>query len=207
MECVHGQLARSCTLCELESEIERLKAELDEGYEINRATMTTLTRVIEERNKWASKCGSARGELAALKQASDGRITPFNTLNAASNIKTQPQVNEPVGYITHSGMSAYINAGLNLDDDTPLYLHPAPSDRDAWQPIETAPKDETVIILGLPAIGVLRDASSRRVYEGRWHSDQQTFTSVNGFILLTGATHWMPLPAAPAIDAAMEGGK
>ena len=36
---------------------------------------------------------------------------------------------EPVGYVTNSGLSAVFNLGVNLDDDTPLYTHPAPS----WQ--------------------------------------------------------------------------
>jgi len=64
-----------------------------------------------------------------------------------------------------------------------------------WQPIETAPKDG-VVLLCLPIFGAIREGD-RRVYEGRWHNEQDTFTSVNGFILLTGATHWMPLPSAP----------
>lgn len=66
-----------------------------------------------------------------------------------------------------------------------------------WQPIETAPKDKTVILLGLPKVGALKEEDARRVYEGRWNEIQETFTSVNGFILLSVATHWMPLPEPP----------
>ena len=66
-----------------------------------------------------------------------------------------------------------------------------------WQPIENAPVCGEVILLCMPKIGAMRDSSVRRVYEGLWNESQCTFTSVNGFILLTGATHWMPLPAAP----------
>lgn len=69
-----------------------------------------------------------------------------------------------------------------------------------WQPIETAPKDETVILLALPKAGALKEEGARRVYEGRWNTLQQTFTGVNGFILLCGATHWMPLPDPPTPD-------
>lgn len=68
---------------------------------------------------------------------------------------------------------------------------------DEWQPIETAPRDGTVILLGCPAVGAMKDPGSRRVYEGLWHGGQKTFTSVNGFLLLTVATHWMPLPSPP----------
>lgn len=63
-----------------------------------------------------------------------------------------------------------------------------------WQPIETAPKDESVILLSLPKVGALKDEGARRVFEGRWNYNQQTFTSVNGFIIHDVATHWMPLP-------------
>ena len=66
-----------------------------------------------------------------------------------------------------------------------------------WLPIESAPRDESVILLGLPKVGALKDEDARRVYEGRWNKIQSTFTSVNGFILLSVATHWMPLPEAP----------
>jgi hypothetical protein len=38
---------------------------------------------------------------------------------------------------------------------------------------------------------------SRRVYEGKWNYEQQTWTSVNGFLVHTAATHWMPLPPPP----------
>ena len=62
-----------------------------------------------------------------------------------------------------------------------------------WQPIEDAPRDGTVILLGyLPNSRIYR-----HVYEGRWHEGQQTWSSVNGFILHTEATHWMPLPPPP----------
>jgi hypothetical protein len=75
-------------------------------------------------------------------------------------------------------------------------LPPAPEPVAGWQPIDSAPKD-AILLLGLPAVGALRDPSSRRVYEGRWNEEQQTWTSVNGFIVLTGATHWQALPSAP----------
>jgi len=64
-----------------------------------------------------------------------------------------------------------------------------------WMPIETAPKDESVIILGFTPHP--RMEGSRRVFEGRWNFAQQTWTSVNGFLLFTGATDWMPLPPPP----------
>jgi len=71
-----------------------------------------------------------------------------------------------------------------------------------WEPIETAPKDRlpngdpAVILLGLPAIGALKHGG-RRVYEGCWSYNQGMFASVDGYLVLSAATHWMPLPTAP----------
>ena len=59
-----------------------------------------------------------------------------------------------------------------------------------WRPISEAPKDK-VILLGLPLSGNIKEWD-RRVYEGRWHKEKSTWTSVNGFLLLGVATHWMP---------------
>jgi hypothetical protein len=69
-------------------------------------------------------------------------------------------------------------------------------DASRWRPIETAPNDGSVILLGFtphPRLG-----GARRVYEGRWNEGQEKWTSTNGFLALTGASHWMPLPAGPA---------
>lgn len=66
-----------------------------------------------------------------------------------------------------------------------------------WLPIETAPKDQSVILLALPKVGALKEKDARRVFEGRWNEIQETFTSVNGFIVLDIATYWMPLPDPP----------
>lgn len=64
-----------------------------------------------------------------------------------------------------------------------------------WLPIETAPKD-CVMLIAMPIMGAIRE-NDRRVYEARWDECQQTWTSVNGFLLFTGASHWMPLPEPP----------
>lgn len=70
-----------------------------------------------------------------------------------------------------------------------------------WQPIESAPKDGTVIDLWCRAPGL--SAGPARVpdcwySDGRWwrydneHGDDQCRSRVHN------ATHWMPLPAPPA---------
>ena len=86
-----------------------------------------------------------------------------------------------------------IDIGIQIDKDRIRELEAMAT----WQPIESAPVCGEVILLCMPKIGAMRDSSVRRVYEGLWNESQCTFTSVNGFILLTGATHWMPLPPPP----------
>lgn len=65
---------------------------------------------------------------------------------------------------------------------TKLYTHPSPSDaRDAgWQPIETAPADEEVLLFS---------KANQRWFIGRW-ADYHRYNSPQ-------ITHWAPRPAAP----------
>jgi hypothetical protein len=103
---------------------------------------------------------------------------------------------EQIGHYAgeHKDGADLVSLYRDIPKGTPLFTAP-PARVDGWQPIETAPKDQ-VILLGLPVAGNLHE-DDRRVYEGRWHEAQQAWTSVNGFILFTGATHWMPLPPVP----------
>lgn len=57
-----------------------------------------------------------------------------------------------------------------------------------WQPIETAPKDGTEILL----------FDRGQICHGYWGGDfHNTFLMVRGVGFADGATHWMPLPSAP----------
>jgi hypothetical protein len=56
-----------------------------------------------------------------------------------------------------------------------------------WQPIETAPKDGTAVIVYCPAKGV---------HVGNRRSDRVGWYSVRGAYLCK-PTHWMPLPPPP----------
>lgn len=73
---------------------------------------------------------------------------------------------------------------------------------DPWRPIETAPKDETAVLLG--------ERTWSRAYEGRWMQGNLTtvigagrpitrregwWLSCNG--TLAEPTHWQPLPEPP----------
>lgn len=63
-----------------------------------------------------------------------------------------------------------------------------------WQPIETAPKDETVLLFW-PASYVGAYVTGRRYRDGGpWK------TNIDGLIETAGGrgpTHWMPLPTPP----------
>lgn len=61
-----------------------------------------------------------------------------------------------------------------------------------WQPIETAPKDETRIILGRWSEWL----GSMEAWDGRWSSWGDVWTH-KGRTNEMSPTHWMPLPEPP----------
>jgi hypothetical protein len=59
---------------------------------------------------------------------------------------------------------------------------------EAWQPIETAPKDTNVLMF---------DANDRDIGEAFFdHAESDCWVWANG-LLVVDPTHWMPLPATP----------
>ncbi len=65
-----------------------------------------------------------------------------------------------------------------------------------WKPIETAPKDETGLLLYVPIESFIFVASAywNKHYK-EWHLAWTGLT--NKPIKVTGATHWMPFPDPP----------
>ncbi len=68
--------------------------------------------------------------------------------------------------------------------------HPQEAETPPWQPIETAPKDGTMILAIEP-----KNKQRRLVV---YHEDWCMWLSVPGRIQVR-ATHWMPLPAPPVV--------
>lgn len=70
---------------------------------------------------------------------------------------------------------------------------------DGWQPIETAPKDGTVILAW--SVGQSEDSETQLIfwYDDPDYPDEPPYWCVNyeGHSNLV-PTHWMPLPGAPA---------
>jgi hypothetical protein len=73
-----------------------------------------------------------------------------------------------------------------------LLATPAPAAGTTWQPIETAPKDETPILGFVPSYHRGKGGISVILWmEGAWY---------DGRAFETEPTHWMPLPAPPALS-------
>ncbi len=70
-----------------------------------------------------------------------------------------------------------------------------------WQPIETAPKEDGVLVLLHPSRCWSEDANSD-CEVGYWDDDMQDWLSASGSSAedYTGPTHWMPLPPSPKAD-------
>lgn len=81
-----------------------------------------------------------------------------------------------------------------------------------WQPIETAPKDGTVIDLWHEEFDRQADmywgkpehccGEYGQYCDSDWHSEPEGWvcSAVNQAIFADGYTHWMPLPAPPKQD-------
>lgn len=142
----------------------------------------------------AQRIADLETKVATLKRLHDAVVAERDELRARLD---EIEVQEPVAWATSSFMAFRTagerSLGIFPGCTTPLYARPVPAIQDGWQPIKDAPKDQ-VILLAFPRPNSRLD---RFVYEGRWHADQETWTGVSGFLVLTGVTHWMPFPAAP----------
>ena len=65
---------------------------------------------------------------------------------------------------------------------------------EGWQPIATAPKDETRVLL-------YRGDWMESVAVGWWSRSEETWIIAGGATsVFARATHWMPLPAGPEVQ-------
>lgn len=104
-------------------------------------------------------------------------------------------------------------------------LQPDPDARQAdlaktWQPIETAPKDGTRVMLwrGFISHGEWSEMIIAEWHDGEWlwpdprenpstHGEWTDYDLIDGYGDASGPTHWMPLPTPPADLAAKIGGE
>ena len=74
----------------------------------------------------------------------------------------------------------------------------------AWQPIETAPKDGTILVFGQPSDlemdgAILVSYKGPAIYSAAWDEIDEAFCLSGGSWLgpFVEPTHWMPLPKPP----------
>ena len=68
---------------------------------------------------------------------------------------------------------------------------------DGWQPIETAPKDGTMVLL----YGEPYNSAGEKIYVGQWDKDSFCFWfDCCSYGPECKATHWMPLPPPPEVE-------
>jgi hypothetical protein len=132
------------------------------------------------------------------------------TDNQINDLAALAQGAEPVARVNNDGF--IVETGLGLAPGTLLYAGPAPKAGE-WQPIETAPKDGTRILLGGGAWGDDWRDSAPAVMVGWWEVPRRydafwnTCAAEAGYSMFPyeSPTHWMPLPAAPAAATEREG--
>lgn len=91
---------------------------------------------------------------------------------------------------------------LDAGFEPPFTAAPAPQAQHplSWQPIETAPKDGTDILLYFGAWGWIRGNWDSQLHHGKpkpyWTNDRLRYLGVTE-TRANQPTHWMPIPPAP----------
>lgn len=72
-----------------------------------------------------------------------------------------------------------------------------------WQPIESAPKDQTILVFGTWAGEINGTDNKLGIYVARWARSTDYFgydwsvTGTDAYAAWVKPSHWMPLPEAP----------
>ena len=99
---------------------------------------------------------------------------------------------EPVAWMDRNG-TLYNTVSHVRASDKPLYLAPAHrhKENEMWQPIETAPKDQTFL-------AVLNCAGQQTICTMRWAVAEAKNSRPDPYDFhVERVTHWMPLPDLP----------
>jgi DNA repair exonuclease SbcCD ATPase subunit len=105
LECEHGQLARSCNICEYEREIAELRARVAEleaerdGYRNGQQQLqNTLSTVMDSNAKWANDYKELKAENQRLREALE-RIAAYDSYH--SEWPTEIWINAPPEELAH----------------------------------------------------------------------------------------------------------
>jgi hypothetical protein len=120
--------------------------------------------------------------IVAGEQALAAPTVPVQSLECAHCHVTIDTLNDKAMYLIDENQR--LRAELKFN--TPPAAQPAPVQ---WQPVETAPKDVSVLLYG---------AKRLEVCVGMHHSrDGWVTDTTSEWASMYPPTHWMPLPAAP----------
>lgn len=169
---------------------------------------------------WRKYIPHARAAILAYESAKAGdagavagfKLVPIEPLpemlGAFWRVKNGHHYHDEPAPTDRSDYAAY-RAMLSASPTPPAPAAPAGM-VEGWQPISTAPKDGTKVDLWI----VDQDGEGWRMPDAAWHGewiDNQIYESgpcersdkntVTGEPYFERATHWMPVPTAPATDA------
>jgi len=139
------------------------------------------------------ECAAAILDMPEIKQALQNTVA----LDRGNKISHNPDNHEPRVRMTDEGLmgdastrkdegcSERVRSADSESKKSPTYTHEQVM---KWQPIETAPKDGTEILIYW---------NSRNITVGFWARKQNEWWPLGRCTPLYGVTHWMPLPLAP----------
>jgi hypothetical protein len=132
----------------------------------------------------------------ALAMADDGRDAQkeIDELSVALAACRDAAFSEPI-------TSRYFDSAMADPLEVPLYVKDQidalrkDAERMAWQPIETAPAEGKFLVY-------MPDEDRQPIQVARWHPKVKVIGGNFAFDM-PKPTHWMPLPDAPKVDAAL----
>jgi hypothetical protein len=154
---------------------------------------------------------NAKALAREIEQAWDSEPTPFNRADVAARVilSSIPAQSTPsCRYCNGTGKALYFSEqGWTQEWRACHVCRPSTSSAPGghtWQPIETAPKDGTRLLL-CHATSAMH-ANALPVLTGHWSllSDCWFSTITDDRV---NPTHWMPLPAAPTVVTSPNGGE
>jgi hypothetical protein len=134
----------------------------------------------------------------AKRQITHANVAPHGCIDEAIAVVKQMMQAEPVAWMSPGKERIEFSRKDTVYGSHTIPLHPPPQAVPAWQPIESAPKDGTIVLLH----------GGRTTTAGSYQPNNKKYP----WVFLEdcgpdrvnqweekGPTHWMPLPAAPAV--------
>lgn len=192
----HSPCAEAADALEaLGREVEGLKDRLESSVHGQNQTFDLCKMLEEERDTLRAELAELKNDVFSYKVAwetvCDGAKDVVSDLEKAraelAAIRAQEPVARVTGYYGGRAVVEALNPAAILPQNMALYASPAAKDAglvaDGWQPIETAPKREEVLLWATK--------HKSHAFIGFW-DEYDIYNQPR-------ITHWMPLPASPKI--------